>query len=219
MAKYAIPSRYRSGFKTLIELDATSLNLLTQRLVEFPIGGGPSQLVDHLHDLPIPNIDEVSTTIYSFGNILVDKNRDLLKISTELIESLIKYEDNNIELDNTQGLINNLLLVFESAKNIKTSFKAQALANDVPNIFRHSTILTDLRMVYPDDLEDSDRHAIVSQTLRIVYLNNDEDETIHITLDRKDLETLKTQIDRALAKESIIRNDYGSSLNIIKLGE
>lgn len=219
MPQYSIPTRYRSGFKVLLELDRESLSLLTSKLRSFPIGGGPKQLIEFLHDLPIPNTDEVARTIYSFGNILLDKNRDISKISTELVEYLLQVDPEGLNTEKSEYYFENLVIILESAGTIKTSYKALALSSDVPNVFRQSTILSDLRLVFPDDLEDMDRHSVMIHQLRFIYTSSDEDKSFYISLDRKDLEILKGQIDRALSKEGIVNNDYGKFLNIIKLGE
>lgn len=219
MAKYQLPMRYRSGFKTLVELDSNSLNGLTDRLKTFEIGGGPKKLIEHLHDLPVPNIDEVARTIFSFGSILIDKNINVSLVATELVEHLIHNSDNDLDSSKNEFYVTNLIKVLDSSNNIKVSYKALALSSEVSNVFRDSTIITDLRLISAEKLEDKNRHTLISQQLRIIYTTDDRDKTIYLTLDREDLEILREQIDRALAKELMIRNEYSEILNIIKIGE
>jgi len=64
-----------------------------------------------------------------------------------------------------------------------------------------------------------DRHAIMLHQLRVIYTSSDIDKSFHLSLDRKDLETLRNQIDRALTKENIVVTEYSKHLDIIKLGE
>jgi len=219
MAKYHLPTRFRSGFKTLIDLDINSVNVLIERLKIFEIGGGPKRLIAHLHDLPIPNIEEVARTIFSFGSILIDKKIDLPVVAAELVENIISTNQDGLDTAKIDSYITNLISILANCQSIKISYKALALSSEVTNVFRDSTIITDLRLISADKLEDKNRYTIITQQLRVIYTSDDSDKTIYLNLDRDDLETLREQIDRALAKEIMIREEYSTSLNIIKIEE
>ncbi|WP_293785742.1 hypothetical protein [uncultured Pedobacter sp.] len=219
MARYHIPARFRSGFNSLIELDNASLELLTNRLSNFPIGGGHYSLVDFLHDLPIANIDEIASTIYSFGNILIDRSKNIEDIANGLVKSYLADEDNNANPDKENHYITILVSIFISAVNVKISYKAMTLATDVPNIFRESNIICDIRMVFADDISDARRNAIISQQIKLVYSENGEEKVLYVNADRQDLESLRDQIDRAISKEKILKNDYSEVFNIIEIGD
>lgn len=219
MARYHIPTRFKEGFKTLIELDNASLELLINRLADFPIGGGQYKLIDFLHNLPIPNIDEIASTIYSFGYILTDRSKNIDDIATGLVQSYLSDDGGKGDPDKSNHYISTLVSVFISAANVKASYKAMILASDVQNIFRESSIISDIRPVFADDLSDSRRNAIISQQIKIIFTENGEEKYFFVNVDRQDLENLRDQIDRAITKEKLLKSDYSEVFNIIEIGD
>jgi hypothetical protein len=67
-------------------------------------------------------------------------------------------------------------------------------------------------------LNQSGRYALITQQLKLVYNDSSENRIIFINLDKNDLHKLKEQIERAIAKEEILKKDYDGTYSFIEIG-
>ncbi len=217
MASFLIPNMYMAGFETLLQLDKTTIDKIGNQMISFLPGKGPKAFYEHMAVLDIKGIDEISKTIYSFSNLLIEQKSSHQEIAEGLLEAYKKRNpDSKIDLEKGKEM---LLLIFSNSKSVKLSYKGLSLILDVPNAYAKSSIITDIRPVFNDELEDKDRYAIISQTIKIEYQNDGLDKTFYINFDSLDLEELKSQIERAQKKESILRKEYAEAFNFIKVQE
>lgn len=83
---------------------------------------------------------------------------------------------------------------------VQTIAKSIDLAYDYTWLFDTARVLTDLRPIFSDGDELGIESLIVTQTLRLEYTGPDGEHSLSLTLDQSDLESLKEQCERALAK-------------------
>lgn len=216
MNKFFIPKPYRIGFKNIIMLDDNQLKLICEKLKLFTVGDGPNDLEEILSELEIPEILEIAKTIYSFGFILKDSKLDFHSTASGLL--LAYNDDSDDEIDvNDEKFNKNLVTIFENSEKIKLSHKALELFTNVPISIRSCNVITDIRPIFHDNINQGNRFALITQQLQMTYNENSENKTIFINFDKQDLEDLKEQIDRAILKQSVIQADYSNIYSFIEL--
>lgn len=216
MAKYFIPDVFKKGFQYLIELDKDSIKQVGARMSEFPVGKNPHDFYEFMKSLRIAHIDEISKTIFSFANLLLDKKGSHRAIAEGLLNAykVDAGEDDQLAERNDE-IIESLTYIFEQSKSIKLSYKGLSLLLDVPAIYRTSSIITDIRLIFNEDIEEQNRTAVITQQLKVVYSDSSSEKTFYLSLDKMDLEELKEQIERALQKEAIMRKDYSETFSFL----
>lgn len=91
------------------------------------------------------------------------------------------------------------------SREIQKFAKALDLRNAYERIFLASRIVTDIRPVFDDDEVGAFDAAMINHTLQLRLRADDAESDIHIAVDLDDLETLKSQIERAIKKEESSR--------------
>ncbi|EOR95461.1 hypothetical protein ADIARSV_1377 [Arcticibacter svalbardensis MN12-7] len=216
MAEYSIPKSFEKGFRHLINLEHKDLIRISEKMNQFEVGGGPLEFQKFLRELEIDEIDEISKSIFSFGKLLLDNYGNYRPVVEGLLKAYIREYDNSFLNKDNEDIIQKLMIIFESSSKVKMSYKTMSLMSDVPNVFRESSILTDIRVVFNDDILDANRNAIISQQIKLIYIENTIEKALYLNADRFDLEELKGQIDRALLKEEVFRNEYSDKFKFVK---
>lgn len=104
-------------------------------------------------------------------------------------------------------------------KPLRQTLRALELKEEFGWVYRDSRVITDIRLVFNDHLQDTQRAALLLHQLRLTVQQGKKSRDLYISFDRTDLQMLKDQIDRALFKEDTIREDYQDKLNIIDWNE
>jgi hypothetical protein len=107
----------------------------------------------------------------------------------------------NIDFDSLREKVEKLLNVHK----LKVISKATRLQLDGERLYCESKILSDIRPVFDDDPEVDPIGAVITHTLKLGYHIGREHKEFHIVLDADDLESLKSVIDRAYAKNQTLR--------------
>ncbi len=69
-------------------------------------------------------------------------------------------------------------------------------------------MITDVRLIFNEDINDKERYSIILHRLHINFRKNKKPDDIYLTMDLNDLQDLRDIIDRAIRKEEVIREDY-----------
>jgi hypothetical protein len=220
MDGYEIPDIFLPGFEALLKLDAEDFKKVVNFLSAMPIGMGSKTFHATLSEkLKNRDISDLSPTLYSLGGLLILDVKDL----NQLIEDLsISFKEQS-DLKLTSSMLNKfklrLKILFANSENLKLTLKTYSLCYENDRIYKDSRIVTDIRLVFNDDLKNSDRNAVVIHQLKIETLQNDERNYVFFALDADDLLKFREQIDRAIEKEKLIKDSYGKSVNFIDLKE
>lgn len=113
-------------------------------------------------------------------------------------EALSDNKDMDFEvLDRLAGIVKTILEV----DSIKVGAKAAVLLADEERAYIKAKIVTDIRPVFGDVIQESDmlKSAFIVHTLKLTYQAGG-DEEFYVALSSKDLSELKRTIDRAVAK-------------------
>lgn len=215
MPRIRIPDLALPGFKALAELDGEKIQKLSQFLNSLPVGFKMSELNDYLlSEIKISESQSIVQTLFSFRELLEPKDVDFKELSTSLAESYKELEqetsDKNLEL-----LKKNLELIFQNSKSLKLTLKTRQLKTEDSKIYSDSKVITDIRLIFNDDIEDKNRNAVVIHKLHFEFFENKELNDFFISLDLSELKELKEHIDRAIKKDEIIQKDYESTVHFI----
>ena len=89
--------------------------------------------------------------------------------------------------------------------SVGTASKTGHVMTQHERIFHAARILTDVRPIFYPDVTDTPDAAVVTHMLRITQRNNQgERSDIFVAMDRNDVISLRSTLDRALAKEDTI---------------
>ena len=98
------------------------------------------------------------------------------------------------------------LLPLMASKALSSTANALELLTQQPRNFSAARVLTDIRPVFPEKVEDLPDGAVIVQTLQLDSWTRDgETESYHLAMDDADLQALRDAIDRAMTKTATLR--------------
>lgn len=213
MAKISIPDEVREGFVIISEMKINDLNALAEILVGIDAGEKMDDVVLRLSEVFDSKSRILLKTIVSFVGLLEKDDSTAQEVSENLAESF--FENNPDEKEGKTLLINNLNVILSNIDSLNKNLNSRRSTYDNESLLRSSKLITDLRILFQDDLSDKNRDAIIIHKLHIEYENNFSDKQLYFTLDLKDLNRLKSEIEKAIEKDQIIREDYKNNLKIL----
>ncbi|WP_439882667.1 hypothetical protein ACSX1A_05745 [Pontibacter sp. MBLB2868] len=220
MAKIQIPEPFLPGFYEIAKLNIEQIGTLSEIIAEIPLGTGPKsfqEIIDSRMSFENIDTDELGTTLFSLGSILSSEEFSTEEISKELSESFNENLEEELQKDELLELENKLITLFSNYENLKLTFKALLLLTENEKSFSEARILSDIRMVFNDNLEDKKRNAVIINQLKIEYRKANQKEELFVSLDTSDLKKLKAQIERALQKEELLKENYKDSISFIEI--
>src|SRR5690606_15892369 len=150
---------------------------------------------------------------------LVTDNSSKADIAEELVNSYRNKREG--ESFNDKILLERLQVIFENNDQVVVMYKINKLIAENANTYRESDIITDLRLVFnePPNIpkENQRRTAIIIHRLKMGYFKSGNYKEVFFSLDRNDLVSLKSVIERALLKEDCIKTDYSTSIDIYNI--
>jgi hypothetical protein len=221
MAKFQIPQGHTAGFDAILNLNSGEFEELATLVKEIPIGTSSKTFFKQITNrLRFKGKENVAATLYSLPGLLALESTTNEEVAEEIADSYRESkESNGIEVPESiiKDLSKKLLLLFSNFGNLITTYKAIVILTTNDKIYRDSRILSDIRLVFNDDIQEPKRNAVIIHKLKIEYKNDNIDKEIFVSLDSSDLKELKSYIDRALEKERIIKQDYSEVVTFIDI--
>lgn len=208
MTKFQIPDAYLTGFTELSKLTTNEAEEISKLLNKAPIGGSIEDYQNIFKETNISvNIQEVLETIFSLGSLLMDKKAgsDIVELASDLTSAYIEKKLEKIPDNVAEKLRQNLVTIFQNADNLKKSYKVFRLLSENAHIYRDSRIMTDVRLLFEDEVEIAPHCGVVLHQLKIEYLENEKPKSFFVCLDNEDVLKLIENLQRALKKEESIK--------------
>lgn len=208
MAKLRIPESHREGFKFLIELKETEFQKLTKVLEGVEKGILPDELASKINNetsFELITAQEIARILFSLYPLKERFNDNIEELSKELI---VAFKNAKVELDtkpNWEEVEVRIKKLLSYNSTIGNTFKALKLSTEFSKIYIDSRIITDIRPTFSDDDELLTNSALITHSLKFEYQEDDRHEELFLTLDSKDLDELKRQIERAKNKEEKLK--------------
>lgn len=215
MSSFTIPDIYSQGFRELNNLGQNDFLKLVEFISKVKEGMGPNSFINEL-EVAIPEImvKEIGQVIYSFGTLLLmNEGKSINQIASDLAKSLNKKFD-DIEIE---PIYERLSIILNKIGSLRATTKAVELLGENYNVYLDSRIISDIRVVFDDELHAEKYNALIIHNLRLLFRNNDEDKEFYLSLDFADLIKLKENIDRALEKHNSLTSH--TTFNFIKLND
>lgn len=214
MATISIPERVYPGFKIISELDDNQINSLVDYFSKMPVGKDYEEVEqDICQVINITNGEQLLKTIVSFSKLVDVDDVNYEDVSNNLTDSFIELKGAKPSKRVIENLRSNLLKILSNYKNLKYTIKTRELASENENNFGDFKLLTDIRLIFNDEIEDKNRYAVILHKLSIEFQKNLEIQELQLTVDLDDLKKLRTEIDKAILKDQVIRDDFKDSLN------
>jgi hypothetical protein len=211
MLSIQIPKFFLPGFKQLSNRTTEQVQKIAAFLEKVPIGTGAETFeklfIDNFQEWGNAGIASTIFSLASFTNSDVNK-LDHQQLAEKLAHSYVEQSDEKGR-DVLETLIANLITLLNSIGQLSATFKVFSLLSENGKTFKSSHIVTDIRLVFSENLENKNRHALLIHHLKISAEVNDETKEYFFSLDTADLRKLKEQIERAEKKDHIIREQYG----------
>jgi len=217
--KFQIPEIFKPGFIALSALSKKDFDALLETIRSLPVGVGVREFQEALRKTSLEDTNEISKTIFSLGNLLNSTSIEISveELSKDLADSFEEESDDQVTVDEKQDLIGKLVKIL-SSENLNHTFKALNLISENDQIFREARIISDVRVIFNDDLKASTRSGVIIHRLKIEYQKNQSVKDFYLSLDSGDLQKLRKQIDRAIEKEKILKSDY-SNIKFIEISD
>jgi hypothetical protein len=216
-SRYSVPDELNPGFEIIASLREDQIKKLSNTIKKLPRGVGERTFFKAISSkIDVENKEDLALTLFSLGALLnKEKEKDTKKIADHLTFSINYYREKKFQEKQLNQLTSNLISLFECCGNIKNTFKALYLQLEQHNVFRDSHLITDIRPVFGDNLDEAENFAIIFHKLRIEYEQNGKKNNFFVALDRDDLDNVREQIERAIKKESILQEKFKGTIKFI----
>ena len=220
MARYNIPEDFISAYEILSKISIENISILNKELEQVRVGANPDEIVETLIKrnkihLPKNELQAVVQAIFSsYGLINGESQRNIENIITDLVDSFLETKDGK---SNYLNLKSNLQQLVRIGSRLHLTHKAFQLLSDYDKIYVDSRIISDVRIIFNDDLKNSNQEAAIVHQLKIEHHERGEIKSTFFALDINDLEKLKEYINRAIEKEKLLRDNTYKNLSFISL--
>ena len=214
MPSIYIPREVQNVFKVIYELTDEKLDKLIESLNKSQITTNFKAILESIDVLDDQSqLNDLFSTLISFSELLQDSEESYESLSNRLSDSYFEIFE-ELKNENKQSLKANLQKIFDNCDNFLISIKSKGLQNENNCVFSECKILTDIRIIFNKDINLSNRNALIIHNLHIQFYKDNNLKELFLSLNLSDLKLFKKSIERAIAKEELIVNDY-KNINFI----
>lgn len=216
---FSIPREFISGFEVLINLPLNEVKKIASFISTIPPGSGPKKFNTLLKsNFEIDGVSKLSSTIYSLGNLVLNAEESLEDLSNDLSIAINSSLETKLSDDKVEELKSKILFLVSDNENLKFTFKALNLLSENDIIYRKGRVITDIRLLFNEDINENNRKAVIIHRLKIESSKNNKIQDFYFSLDSKDLKEVRELINRALLKEEQVKANY-NNINFIDITE
>lgn len=215
MAIFTIPEEYELGLARLLTLSDESV----QELLTALDGVTPSIRFRSIADkvaaktsLPKEDLEDIFEVLFSLNVI-----RTGAEVPTDIFVEDICEAVNESELElikTAAGLCDhfkpNLIKLLES-KTLEIASKSGMLMREHGRMYCSARVLSDVRPIFGDSVEDAPMGALVIHTLKLTYHQGDKLEDFFLAMNTADVQKLRELLDRADAKAASLKTLIGAT--------
>jgi hypothetical protein len=206
-----VPPQFRAGFEKLARLKPGPFDQLVEVLNVSQLSLNLDPTVDAackgMRSVPKRDVREILASLYSLAAFSIGSEDSVEDVSRAVAASIMAGEDRNTSETAAARLteiLSERLTTLLHVKNLHVAAKAAGLISSHPKVFTNARLMTDLRPIFDSEQGNHLVAAVRAHQLKIEYFENGRPQSFYVTLDDKDVETLKRIMDRAARKSKAI---------------
>jgi hypothetical protein len=209
-----IPERYRPGFSAVVRLSDAAFGELASALQRAPAFANAKELATWVGpeagSIPGADVSRIMEALTSLYRVRLRLEVSPERLARDVVASIREEDDPDLLVtqENRTGVAERLarLLALESLNVIET--KAQELKTEYEHEFCDARIFTDLRPVFGSNVADAPDTMLLVHMLKVGYHDAHEGRhrEFYVSLDARDLASLKSVIERAEIKARSIKS-------------
>jgi hypothetical protein len=218
MASVTIPESVVAGFTKIATLPEESFQEIISALRNIPLSirqyrvfdaegfapqGIPPEEAKIIADAVFPLYRGLSTSKVALDTYVTDLSRSLRDAKPDGAEWLSSDDD----FERFRERLARVL----SVDSVKLVAKAHEVLVHHGNTFSTARILSDIRPVFGENVEDSPLAAVIVHMLNVVYYEGDTRKELVVALDTKDIQLLMDALKRAEAKTDSLKKIIAST--------
>jgi chemotaxis protein CheY-P-specific phosphatase CheC len=175
------------------------INALSSATITAEAPALAEKIAGSVPSIPREDLNDIVDTLYSLYHVREFSEvrsarfvRDLVEAVLQNPEFGLKKEDASITGKRFHRLLN--------IKTLDNLSKAIRLQRDGERIYCDAKIISDIRPVFGEDVEERPVSAVITHTLQLGYHETGEHKQFFIVLDEQDLDALQVVIERAKSK-------------------
>jgi hypothetical protein len=198
-----IPKQHLPAIGKIIKLSDAETNELITALSSATITAEASAMSEKISG-SVPSVSpedlaDIVETLYSLYHVREFSQVRPARFVRDLVETLLSNPDFGLHKSDAP-IIGTRFKQLLNVKTLNTLSKAVRLQRDGERIYCEAKIISDIRPVFGDDVEDRPISAVITHTLKLGYDEMGEHKEFFVVLDEQDLNALKDVIERAEVK-------------------
>ena len=209
MPAAVVPDVYVSALVRLHEIAEEQFDALVEATEAIGRPSGVSAYLDLAHETAGIERGEAAVLVEALLSLMAsaeDHGHDL----GEMIGSVSASQQLALAEPDSKRLAARIMGLIQHGP-IRLLQKGAALALEHDRVFLDAQIITDVRPVFGDHVEEGMAAAVLTHSLRIDFLQAGRNESFYVSLDPLDLQNMHDVVDRAINKSDFLRSTLESA--------
>ena len=202
---FTIPEEHRVSILAVAQFSPEMFSQLLVSLRDLSPKHGLAELSDRLEQvIPIQeslNRRTLAETLVSMYASLLRSGMPTAEFAKNIADAILVTQPAAFDGQALSNRLNQLLCI----DAIRLSAKASELRVDHDRVYNSSRVVSDLRPIFNEPVESGLSGFMLIHQLKIVSMRRGKPEELFFAMDEKDLESLKTTLERAEIKSKQIR--------------
>lgn len=198
-----MPETISRGIKKIVSMSSEEESRFFSALEGSRPSFNPKKLTDDIassfSDIQKHEIRNIIDALISMSLVVVDSEIDEEKFITRIIDDVEEILEAQLPNERKKQLVERILHLLSSA-SLRSAAKSVSVHSEYDRGFHSARILTDVRPVFGDNVEEAPSQAIVVNILKINYHQDSGHKDFFVAMDFDDLQSLKKTVDRAIKK-------------------
>ena len=214
----SIPEPYRQAVAAIAESDPASRQALLDALDSAPSTSSMQQLQTHIGsatEIPPRAIKAALSVTASLIGTETTADDDRRAVAEGVADDAVRRGLGGLVSEDPaaiQSFAEFLFALMERKSVVGVAADVASLLYDHKNLYRDARILTDFRPMFDDAQQPTAlRAGVIFHTLRLTMISpGGDDAYLYVALDTRDLLSLRSALDRAIAKDRLLRENLSA---------
>lgn len=157
------------------------------------------------------NVIRVFEAIRGLYDFRLRTDKPIGELVTEVIESALEDETLKSKINDKEKFSERLNRALSFNNSLGITAKAENVMSEHQNVFVESKILTDLRPIFSEEIDEDNPVTTIIHNLRITYFADNNMKSMVFALDSEDIDKLEEIIARARSKEKRLKEICSAS--------